>query len=77
MLLDAGVFSFAIIPWHTSVSSCEQWLHTWLCRSCTCEQFRGQVDRRGWGPSRESIWTTAPKIGTDVSKKHWTKIHFY
>ena len=61
LLLDAGGFSSAIIPWHTSASSCEQWLHTWPCRSCTCEQFQGQVDHQDWDPSKGSIWTAAPK----------------
>lgn len=55
-------FNLIIIPWHTSVSNCEQWLRTWLCQSCTCEQFQVQEDRQGWGLSTESILIAAPEI---------------
>ena len=56
-----------IIPWHTSVSSCELWLHTWPCQSCTCVQFQEQVDHRGWGPSTMSKLTKGPIIEGLVS----------
>lgn len=60
-----GIF-VVFSPWHTFVSSCEQWLHTWPCQSCTCVQFQGQEGHQGWGLSTESIWITAPE----------TQVHF-
>jgi hypothetical protein len=57
-----------IIPWHTSVSSCERWLRTWSCQSCTCVQFQAQVDHQGWGPSAKSKLIKGPKIDQLVSR---------
>lgn len=46
---------YTIIPWHISASNCEQWLHTWLYLSCTCERSQEQVDHQDLGLSGESI----------------------
>lgn len=48
------------IPWHISVSSSEQYFHTWSCRSCTCVQSREPVDHLDLGLSVASRQKVEP-----------------